>query len=710
MTTLSRSLAAVAALALAGWGLAAAPAAAAPLVTSPAGDFATLNGITSACTGTTASPDTAVLTSNISATTSTLAIASGCVITVDLAGFDLSVRSVNVQSSAYLTVDNTGSTGILTADASSSNNTPGIRVQSGSFLTLKANGTIATGGTNAAGIGGGGGSGAGVIEIVGDDTQATGGPANGTNIYSGGAGIGGSGSGGGILYINVSGDRTIARGGGAAAGIGTGGQVSTGGTIIIAGDATDARSNGHNGAGIGGGGQASVSSIQIVGDDTIAYGSGGAAGIGSGYLRASTFIEISGDGTEAHGGLDGGAGIGSGSVGSATDNSSATILLEGVGTVASAGGGLGAAIGGGSYASGGTIIFQSGSTTTAEASTSNRMAAAIGGGWGGPGPTGEGEGAYVVIYIGATVTATGGATVVGHGHIASSPSDPSAVGHFGSLVVDGTLRIPNASDELRIPDSNSGGPELIVGTTGLIAGAIGTPTAGAEIRAVASGSRGQITNGGVIALSASLVTGGSPAIDGVLANHYRLTFDSAGSVSGDPADITLFASTVSAGERTWPADPAPPAGQVFEGWFLQGTSQEVTETTSLPSLVGGSPAGDSVDVALEAHYGSPPPSSGGGSGGSGGTGSTGGTGGTGGWTPVVGEVTATPTPTPTPTPSATPEPTAQPSTPASTPEPTETPVPEETSNDVPVWPWVVGGIAAVLLLILLAFLLLRRRS
>jgi hypothetical protein len=43
-------------------------------------------------------------------------------------------------------------------------------------------------------------------------------------------------------------------------------------------------------------------------------------------------------------------------------------------------------------------------------------------------------------------------------------------------------------------------------------------------------------------------------------------------------------------------------------------------------------------------------------------------------------------------------------------EPSETPEPEETSDDIAVWPWVVGGIAAVLLLILIGFLLLRRRS
>lgn len=187
-------------------------------------------------------------------------------------------------------------------------------------------------------------------------------------------------------------------------------------------------------------------------------------------------------------------------------------------------------------------------------------------------------------------------------------------------------------------------------------------------------------------------------------NHYRLTFDSAGSVSGDPSSFTLFAPTVASGERTWPADPTPPAGQVFQGWYLQGSSHKVTDSTSLPALVPGSTDTDPVLVALEAHYGAPPPPSTGGSGGSG----SGGSGSGGGFS--SGDLFfATPTPAPTPTPSSTPEPTSQPTTPESTPEPTATPEPDDASGDAPVWPWVAGGIAAVLLLALLAFLLLRRR-
>jgi hypothetical protein len=694
-------LAGILLFALAAIGVPAAPAFAAAEVVTTAGELGVAVSST-ACIA----PKELVLANDITAISTTITVANGCVATIDLAGFDLSLRSISLNSGAQLTVDNSSSTGILTVDASSTANLPGIRVESGASLTLKADGTVATGGSNGAGIGGGGGNSAGTIVIDGDDTTAIGGP--GSTLFTGGAGIGGSGTGstgGGAGLITINGDRTSATGGGYAAGIG-GGTRGTSGVIIINGDDTQANA-GNNAAGIGGGNQGRVDNIEIHGDGTIAYGSDGGAGIGSGYLSRNTIVQIFGANTEAHGGADGGAGIGSGSIGS-QDNSGSTILLYGTGTTAYAGATLGAAIGGGANADGGLIDFSAGSTTTAYGATAFAMAAAIGGGYGGATSIGEGDGGTVIIDEGATVTAYGGSTLVGHGHIAPSPSDPSAAGDFGILVVNGTLRIPGTTDTLRIPDSMPGStnPEVIIGSTGLIAGAAATPGTGASIRAVAAGSRGTIANQGIIAFLPSQVTSGTPAIAGVLVNHYRLTFDSGASVTVDPPSFTIFAPTVASGERTLPPDPTPPAGQVFQGWYLQGTSQKVTDSTFIPGLVPGSTDADRVLVALEAHYGAPPPSTGG-SGGSGGSGSSGGSGGGGELIP------ATPTPTPTPTPSSTPEPTAQPTaqptTPATTPEPTAAPEPDDAPGDAPVWPWVVGGIAAVLLLALLAFLLLRRR-
>ncbi|MDD2430060.1 MAG: hypothetical protein PHQ85_10850, partial [Eubacteriales bacterium] len=91
---------------------------------------------------------------------------------------------------------------------------PGIRVESGTALTIRGAGTVfATGGTSAAGIGGGYGRDGGSITVDGGTVDATGGNS--------GAGIGGGNEGiGGV--ITVSGGTVFATGGTSAAGIGGG--------------------------------------------------------------------------------------------------------------------------------------------------------------------------------------------------------------------------------------------------------------------------------------------------------------------------------------------------------------------------------------------------------------------------------------------------------------------------------------------------------
>jgi hypothetical protein len=217
-----------------------------------------------------------------------------------------------------------------------------------------------------------------------------------------------------------------------------------------------------------------------------------------------------------------------------------------------------------------------------------------------------------------------------------------------------------------------------------------------------------VANDGIITLAASRVTGGSPAIDGVTGNHYRITFDTTAlSSSPDPASLTVFAPTSDSGERDWPADPTPPAGLVFSGWFT-GTGEQVEGSTVLGGLPGGqSTDGDQVLVATEAHY-APPSSSGGGSGG--GAGSHTGSGSTSRSSAAgvvvetaAGEPLATPTPTPTTAPTGSPAPTASP-------QPQAAPEAGDSSAGELVWMWWVGGGVAVILLALLSFLLLRRRN
>lgn len=172
----------------------------------------------------------------------------------------------------------------------------------------------ATGGYNAAGIGGtGAGGNAKNITILSGTVTATGG--NGAGI--GGGGYYGSGHGGDGENITISGGTVTAIGNGGA-GIG-GGQNGDGNNITISGGTVTATSVG--GAGIGGGaGTESIygnaNNIKISGGKVFAQSTGNGAGIGSGttsqmrgpYALANE-IEISGGEVTAIGNFY--AGIGS---------------------------------------------------------------------------------------------------------------------------------------------------------------------------------------------------------------------------------------------------------------------------------------------------------------------------------------------------------------------------------------------------------------
>ena len=241
----------------------------------------------------------------------------------------------------------------------------GLEKTSTGTLTLKddskeAGSLTATGGNNAAGIGGG-------FQGNGENITITGGTVNATGGFS-------------------------------AAGIG-GGREGKGENITITGGTVNATSN--EGAGIGGGNGSDGENITITGGSVTATGGEFAAGIGGSNGGSGNNITITGGTVNTTGGDNGGAGIGGGAEGGGGNN----ITIKG-GTVTATGGGYrgnsGAGIGGGSGGSGENITINDGKVTA----TGGNYAAGIGGGsvgfWGGE----SGSGKNITIN-GGTVNATG---------------------------------------------------------------------------------------------------------------------------------------------------------------------------------------------------------------------------------------------------------------------------------------------------------------
>ncbi len=269
----------------------------------------------------------------------------------------------------------------------------GLEKTSTGTLTLKddskeAGSLTATGGNNAAGIGGG-------FQGNGENITITGGTVNATS--NDGAGIGGGLLGSGE-NITINGGTVNATGtDGAGIGGGNGGVgkniTITGGTVTAAG--------GFGNAGIGGGNGSDGENITITGGSVTATGGEFAAGIGGSNGGSGNNITITGGTVNTTGGDNGGAGIGGGAEGGGGNN----ITIKG-GTVTATGGGYrgnsGAGIGGGSGGSGENITINDGKVTA----TGGNYAAGIGGGsvgfWDGE----SGSGKNITIN-GGTVNATG---------------------------------------------------------------------------------------------------------------------------------------------------------------------------------------------------------------------------------------------------------------------------------------------------------------
>ncbi|MFT4219482.1 MAG: hypothetical protein QM611_03040 [Microbacterium sp.] len=505
--------------------------------------MSTISELTAAlagCTGTAAAPTAIALGGNITAASTTVTV--GCVTELDLAGATLQVRNVVVSSGQQLTIRDTGSGGQLTATSSASA-VPGIKT-AGAKLIIDSGAVTASGGTAAAGIGSNNSDAdSGEIIINGGTVTAT-----------GGAAIGGAGIGGVLPTITINDGVVTASGGGGslngAAGIGGNYLQGGGGLITINGGTVIA--NGSGGSGRGG------------------------AGIGGGFNNASG--------------------------GTATQGMASDVVITG-GTVTATGGNGAAGIGGGRGGGLGSVTITGG--TVSAIAAAGEAAAGIGGGYvANYSATRPEFGSGGEVYIGeaADVTAIGAHTAVGSGGISTSFSHPDVV-EFGSLTVDGTLRVPSGA--MRVQDSISDGSEIVVGESGEILGAASDPTAGATFSGTTfSADIGQIENNGVIALTEAYLTAGGVS---VYANHYEVDFDVHGGTPEPPADaIIVFAPSFDVSYRTFPyADDPTRDAALFKGWNSaeDGSGSVLSEDAQLP---GTSLDGVAVPVTFHALWATDP--------------------------------------------------------------------------------------------------------
>ena len=272
--------------------------------------------------------------------------------------------------------DDSKEAGSLTATGG--NNAAGIGggfQGNGENITITGGTVTAAGGFGNAGIGGGNGSDGENITITGGSVTATGGEFA--------AGIGGSNGGSGN-NITITGGTVTATGGEGGAGIGGGAEGGGGNNITIKGGtvtATGGGNRGNSGAGIGGGSSGSGENITINDGKVTATGGNYAAGIGGGSVGrwggdagSGKNITINGGTVNATG--DGGAGIGGGGA-AASDielwgsngGNGEDITING-GTVNAAGAYGGAGIGGGLNGIGSKVTVSGAAHVTATATAS----------------------------------------------------------------------------------------------------------------------------------------------------------------------------------------------------------------------------------------------------------------------------------------------------------------------------------------------------
>ena len=367
-------------------------------------------------------------------------------------GVKLTLSGVTATTREGCALSFTGAGNILVLEGESTvksgGRDPGIRVERGTELTIRGDGSLkATGGSNGAGIGGGDCAESGTITIESGEITATGagngagigggscrdagtiiingGTVEATGGEDGGAGIGGSSDNGYDKILITGGTITASCGEHGGKGIGQGwnsAKIIPGGEITITGGTVTAN------GGIGGGGWNSGGVITIEGGTILSNGSIGGGSVCDIQGKDEGRITISGGTIVANGGIgrwsdivitggditasgtDAGAGIDAGVLtGDIADSDLKSITITG-GTIVAIGGRGAAGIGSGSMKFIGTITITGGDITA----TGGEPFVNTGAGWdnmrfGGGAGIGSGCSSRVdnIIISGGTIRANG---------------------------------------------------------------------------------------------------------------------------------------------------------------------------------------------------------------------------------------------------------------------------------------------------------------
>lgn len=322
-----------------------------------------------------------------------------------------------------------------------------------------------------------------------------------------------------------------------------------------------------------------AATLVVTGGSVLAKGGINASAIGARLAESAGALIVDGGNVSAIGYPNAyGTAIGGGYVsgnGGIVTVSAGSLYAEAASTygVAIGGGGAGASgIGG----SGGAVTVTGGTLTVLAPGS---QSTGIGGGVSGLDPTDRGgDGGSLSIGAAGVVIVESPRSAFGGGW---SNSGVANYGNFGSLQIDGILRLPSGG--LYVGPDQVAVNEVSIAATGAILGGSAAPTAGADIT-----GPGQIANLGVIALN--------PPSGMVLGNNRLLTFN-----SGAP-DIRVFAPSADAGYRTL---AVPPTGTAWNtaadgsgAWFSGSSSTTGSGTTALYSVVPAAitPSSDPADL------------------------------------------------------------------------------------------------------------------
>jgi hypothetical protein len=474
-----------------------------------------------------AAPDGSTLTldADIAAASTVLTLAADGVLTLDLAGHDLTLRSIILGTGSNLTItdSNTDAPGTLTADASDGY----VPQYEGSACVSSHSGNVAIGTTGA------------TLTINGAaNVIAHGGPGT--------AGIGGARHAAGGTTV-IGGHADVVASSGSNSGAIGGGCFGAAGTITITDDSVVHATTGWYGSGIGSGYNTTGGSITINGNSDVTVRGIGSrnVGIGGGYASLLPNLTIGGN-TTIHIALDNGTGITTMGAGPITIGGSAEVDIAPTEFGATEG-----VVDGIVTSNGNPIHITDNATVTA---TAGHGGSAITGNFG------------LTIDGNAAVDARSSATAPA---IALTYWSEKAmtVGTGASLTVSGGSSTVPA---LQFINPNAYSVTTVINGSMHVA-ASATVAIGQKVTYSGNGSidgLGTIANQGSIAIPSSHVT-----VASVTGHNYLLTLAAAGgTIPGGVTSVRVLAATAHAAGVTLPT-PTRDSNWAFAGWFVPSTDQ-----------------------------------------------------------------------------------------------------------------------------------------